>query len=74
MTVFVVSDGTGDTGSAAVRAAMVQFRERWRLRVFRDARTISEVRRVLVEAERDPALQKALKQEIVERWLASLPW
>ncbi len=56
MTVFVVSDGTGDTGSAAVRAAMVQFRERWRLRVFRDARTISEVRRVLEEAEKVDAL------------------
>jgi regulator of PEP synthase PpsR (kinase-PPPase family) len=56
MTVFVVSDGTGDTGSAAVRAAMVQFRERWRLRVFRDARTVSEVRRVLEEAQRVDAL------------------
>jgi regulator of PEP synthase PpsR (kinase-PPPase family) len=51
MTVFVVSDGTGDTGSAAVRAAMIQFRNRWRLRVFRDARTISEVRRVIEQAE-----------------------
>ncbi len=56
MTVFVLSDGTGDTGSAAVRAAMIQFRERWRLRIFRDARTVSAVRRALDEAERDDAL------------------
>jgi regulator of PEP synthase PpsR (kinase-PPPase family) len=56
MTVFVVSDGTGDTGSAAVRAAMIQFRSRWRLRVFRDARTISEVRRVIEQAEKIGAL------------------
>lgn len=56
MTVFVVSDGTGDTGSAAVRAAMIQFRDRWRLRVFRDARTISEVTRVIGLAEEVGAL------------------
>ncbi len=56
MIVFVVSDGTGDTGSAAVRAAMIQFRDRWRLRVFRDARTISEVRRVIALAEEVGAL------------------
>ena len=56
MTVFVVSDGTGDTGSAAVRAAMIQFRDRWRLRVFRGTRTISDVRRVLEEAEKVSAL------------------
>lgn len=56
MIVFVVSDGTGDTGSAAVRAAMIQFRDRWRLRVFRDARTISEVRRVIEQAEAVDAL------------------
>ena len=56
MIVFVVSDGTGDTGSAAVRAAMIQFRDRWRLRVFRDARTISEVRRVIALADEVGAL------------------
>jgi regulator of PEP synthase PpsR (kinase-PPPase family) len=56
MTVFVVSDGTGDTGSAAVRAAMIQFRNRWRLRVFRDTRTISEVRRVIEQAQEAGAL------------------
>jgi len=68
MAVFVLSDGTGDTGSAAVRAAMIQFRERWRLRVFRDARTVSEVRRVLEEAEQADALVvfSLVEGEIVE--------
>jgi len=68
MTVFVVSDGTGDTGSAAVRAAMIQFRDRWRLRVFRDARTISEVRRVIQLAEEVGALVvfSLVEGEVVE--------
>jgi regulator of PEP synthase PpsR (kinase-PPPase family) len=48
--VFVVSDGTGDTGSAAVRAAMLQFRTPWRLRVFSDVRHPSEARRVIAFA------------------------
>ena len=68
MTVFVVSDGTGDTGSAAVRAAMVQFRERWRLRVFRDTRTQGDVRRVVEQAEEVGALVvfSMVEGEIVE--------
>jgi len=68
MTVFVVSDGTGDTGSAAVRAAMIQFRDRWRLRVFRDARTISEVRRVIGLAQEVGALVvfSLVEGEVVE--------
>ncbi len=68
MTVFVVSDGTGDTVSAAVRAAMIQFRDRWRLRVFRDARTISEVRRVIELAEEAGALVvfSLVEGEVVE--------
>lgn len=56
MTVFVVSDGTGDTGSAAVRAAMVQFRQPWRLRVLRDTRSLSDVRRALEQAEEARAI------------------
>lgn len=47
MQVFVVSDGTGDTGTAAVRAAMLQFRSPWRLRVFGDVRYTREARRVI---------------------------
>lgn len=68
MTVFVVSDGTGDTGSAAVRAAMIQFRNRWRLRVFRDARTASEVRRVIAQAQDARALVvfSLVEGEVVE--------
>ncbi len=71
MTVFVVSDGTGDTGSAAVRAAMIQFRNRWRLRVFRDARTVSEVRRVIEQAEQARALVvfSLVEGEVVEALL-----
>ncbi len=68
MWVFVVSDGTGDTVIAAVRAAMIQFREEWKLRVFREARTVSEVRRVLDEAEKVNALIvfSLVEGEIVE--------
>lgn len=71
MTVFVVSDGTGDTGSAAVRAAMIQFRHRWRLRVFRDTRTVSDVRRVIEQAEQVDALVvfSLVEGEIVEALL-----
>ena len=77
MTVFVVSDGTGDTGSAAVRAAMIQFPHRWRMRVFRDARTVTEVCRVIALAQETNALVvfslvegdvvDALKHEAEER-------
>ena len=47
---------------------MIQFRESWKLRVFRDARTISEVRRVLEEAEQADALVvfSLVEGEIVE--------
>lgn len=68
MTVYVVSDGTGDTGSAAVRAAMVQFREPWRLRVFRDTRTIADVRDVMAQAQESGAVVvfSLVEGEIVE--------
>ena len=45
--VFVVSDGTGDTGTATVRAAMLQFRSPWRLRVFGEIRRTADVKRVI---------------------------
>jgi len=54
--VFVVSDGTGDTGAAAVRAAMAQFQNPWRLRVFGDIRHASEVHRVITLAAESNAL------------------
>ncbi|MGH0037311.1 MAG: pyruvate, water dikinase regulatory protein [Myxococcota bacterium] len=54
--VFVVSDGTGETGGAAVRAAMLQFRNPWRLRLFAGVRTAKEARSVVQEAEHAGAL------------------
>lgn len=45
--IFVVSDGTGETAVAAVRAAMSQFPTRWRLRTFAETRTASQVERIL---------------------------
>jgi regulator of PEP synthase PpsR (kinase-PPPase family) len=51
MQVYVVSDGTGDTGTSAVRAAMVQFQSPWRLRVFAEVRTDSAARRVIESAK-----------------------
>jgi regulator of PEP synthase PpsR (kinase-PPPase family) len=54
--VFVISDGTGETGAAAVRAAMLQFQTPWRLRIFGAIRHDSEVRRVMREAAEARAL------------------
>jgi hypothetical protein len=54
--VFVISDGTGETCAAAVRAAMVQFPDRWRLRTFGGLRLDSELRRILVQAAEARAL------------------
>lgn len=48
--VFVVSDGTGDTGTAAVRAAMAQFPKPWRLRVTGEVRGVAEATRVIAAA------------------------
>jgi hypothetical protein len=45
--IFVVSDGTGETAVAAVRAAMSQFPTRWRLRTFAETRAPSQVDRIL---------------------------
>lgn len=54
--VFVVSDGTGETGSSATQAAMLQFRTPWRMRIFRDVRTESQARRVVELAVRMRAM------------------
>ena len=48
--VFVVSDGTGDTCAAAARAAMLQFQDPWRIRMFGGVRHPSEARRVIAIA------------------------
>jgi len=54
--VFVISDGTGETCAAAVRAAMLQFQEPWRLRIFGSVRHESELRRVMEQAAESRAL------------------
>lgn len=56
MQVFVVSDGTGDTGTAIVRAAMLQFQNPWKIRVFGEVRRPAEVERVVVRAAEVNAL------------------
>jgi regulator of PEP synthase PpsR (kinase-PPPase family) len=56
MQVFVVSDGTGETASAAARAVMLQFRDPWRLRVFAGVRSESQARRAVEEAAAAGAL------------------
>jgi hypothetical protein len=54
--IFVVSDGTGETAVAAVRAAMSQFPTRWRLRTFAETRTPAQVERILDLAGESGAL------------------
>lgn len=53
---FVISDGTGETAVAAVRAAASQFLETFRVRTFGDTRHESQVRRVMERAAEDGAL------------------
>ncbi len=54
--IFVVSDGTGDTGAAVAQAALAQFRVECKLRRFGGIRQPSLARRVVAEAERVGAL------------------
>jgi regulator of PEP synthase PpsR (kinase-PPPase family) len=54
--VVVVSDGTGDTATAAVKAVMLQFQTEWKLRVFGGIRHESEIRRVVDAAAGSGAL------------------
>jgi regulator of PEP synthase PpsR (kinase-PPPase family) len=68
--IFVVSDGTGETASGVVRAAMLQFHTLWRLRPFSEVRQPSQVRRLMELAKNAGALvvftvvDKALAQRI----------
>jgi len=48
--VFVLSDGTGETAAASVRAAMSQFPTEWRIRTFGEVRHPSQIRRVIERA------------------------
>jgi len=54
--VIVVSDGTGETCAAAVRAVMLQFAKPWRMRIFGDIRHPSDVSRVVQQASEAEAL------------------
>lgn len=53
---FVISDGTGETAVAAVRAAATQFLETFRVRTFGEMRHESQVRRVMERAAEEGAL------------------
>ena len=53
---FVVSDGTGETAVAAVRAAATQFLQTFRVRTFGETRHESQVRRVMDRAAEEGAL------------------
>ena len=53
---IVISDGTGETAVAAVRAAATQFLETFRVRTFGETRHESQVRRVMDRAAEDGAL------------------
>ena len=50
--IFLVSDHTGETAASAARAAMSQFRTRWRYRFFGEIRDESQVQRMM-EIARD---------------------
>jgi regulator of PEP synthase PpsR (kinase-PPPase family) len=54
--IFVVSDGTGETAADTVRAAMLQFSSRWRMRKFPDVRSAAQARGVIQEAAEANAL------------------
>jgi regulator of PEP synthase PpsR (kinase-PPPase family) len=54
--VFVISDGTGETCAAAVRAVMLQFQNPWRMRIFGGIRHPSDVNRVVTQASEAEAL------------------
>lgn len=48
--VLVVSDGTGETAAAVVRAVMMQFQSPWKLRILSNVRRESQVRRAVEAA------------------------
>lgn len=70
--IVVVSDGTGETAAALVRAAMAQFNHPWHLRIFGGVRHASQLRRPVDQAARtgalmfytlvDPDVARALKE------------
>ena len=71
--IFVVSDGTGETAAAAVRAALTQFASPLRLRNFGEVIRESDVRRVMELAAEAGAVvvftlvEEGLARALVER-------
>jgi hypothetical protein len=53
---FLISDGTGDTASHAISAAVSQFQEQFRVRTFSEIRHESQVRRIMERAQEARAL------------------
>ncbi|MDX1649713.1 MAG: pyruvate, water dikinase regulatory protein [Myxococcota bacterium] len=73
--IFLVSDGTGETVAAAVRAATVQFRIQWRLRTFGDVRLEMQLRRILEQAREVGALVVyTLVNEPLTSMMRELAW
>lgn len=80
--IFVVSDGTGDTGAAVVQAALAQFRSETRVRRFGGIRQATLAKRVVAEADRvgalviftlvDRRVAMALREEANARGVATL--
>ena len=71
---FVISDGTGETAVAAVRAAATQFLETFRVRTFGETRHESQVRRVMDRAAEDGALVVfTVVNETTTRLIRDLP-
>lgn len=80
--IVVVSDGTGDTAGALVRAAMAQFSTPWRLRIFGGVRHKSQLRRPVDHAVQvgalvvftlvDPEVARALLEAVKRNGLVAV--
>lgn len=66
--VVVVSDGTGETAAAVVRAVMLQFQTPWQLKIISNVRHESQVRRAVETAA---AASKLLVFSLVDKHAAS---
>lgn len=67
--VVVVSDGTGETAAAVVRAVMLQFQTPWQLKIISNVRHESQVRRAVETAA---AASKLIVFSLVDKHAASL--
>jgi hypothetical protein len=67
--VVVVSDGTGETAAAVVRAVMLQFQTPWQLKIISNVRHESQVRRAVETAA---SASKLIVFSLVDKHAASL--